>query len=456
MEATRQVEPRIQYARTSDGVNIAFWSIGEGIPVLQVPPVPWGHVGKEWDDPDYRTWYEMNSRYRRLIRYDIRGTALSDPIEAMPSVDEMLLDIDAVLDRLAVEKVALVGTSPGAAVAIAYAARRPDRVSHLIAWCPYARAADAGNPQWQSLKVMREADWNMYVETVAHAMVAGWDNPEAARRYAALMRASVSPDSPAARIMDQVNWMDVEPSLVQCPALILARAGDAMSMSSSRYLASQIPDAQLVVTEGASLLPWIGDQELVVRAIDRFLGLAGAAPQEPARMPAAGMVTILFTDIEGSTTLTQRLGDAAAQEVLRSHNEIVRGAIASRNGREIKHTGDGIMASFPLASAAIEAAVSIQRGVDAHGAQPAGTPLRVRVGLNAGEPVAEGSDLFGTSVQLARRVCDAAEPGAIVVTDVVRQLAAGKGFLFSDTGDVALKGFEEPVRLFTVSWELRS
>jgi class 3 adenylate cyclase/pimeloyl-ACP methyl ester carboxylesterase len=441
--------PRIQYARTADGINIAFWSIGEGLPVLQVPPVPWSHIGKEWDDPDYRSWYEINSRSRRLIRYDARGTGISDPVNTVPTLDEMLLDIDAVMGKLGLESVALVGTAPGAAVAVAYAARHPERVSHFIGWCPYARASDANNPQWQALLVMRDADWNMFIETSAHAMVAGWDNPEAARRYAAIMRAGVSSDSPTARFMDTIAWPDVDPALVQCPTLILARAGEAFSMSSARYLASQIPDGELVVTEGASLLPWVGDMDFIGRTIDNFLGVGSAARADTRGAPA-GMVTILFTDIESSTSLTSNLGDAAAQQIVRAHNEVVREAIQASAGSEVKHTGDGIMASFPLASSAIEAALAIQRGVASHNGDHPAEAFRVRVGLNAGEPVAEDSDLFGTAVQLAARVCAQADAGSVLVTDVVRQLAAGKGFLFADTGEVALKGFEDPVRLYAV------
>jgi adenylate cyclase len=141
------------------------------------------------------------------------------------------------------------------------------------------------------------------------------------------------------------------------------------------------------------------------------------------------------------------LGDGRAQELVRVHNEIVRGALAAHGGAETKHTGDGIMASFPSASSALACAVAVQRAVAARADAP-----RVRIGLNAGEPVAEEADLFGTAVQLARRVCDHAGPGQILVSDVVRQLAAGKGFAFSDVGAVALKGFEEPVRLFEVPW----
>jgi adenylate cyclase len=156
----------------------------------------------------------------------------------------------------------------------------------------------------------------------------------------------------------------------------------------------------------------------------------------------------MFTDLAGSTALTQRLGDAKAQELVRAHNAIVREALAAQGGSEIKHTGDGIMASFPTASAAIESAVAIQRGVAARDDEN----LQVYIGLNAGEPVAEESDLFGTSVQLARRICDHAEAGQILVSNVVRELAAGKGFLFADIGEVIPKGFEEPVRLYEVRW----
>ena len=170
------------------------------------------------------------------------------------------------------------------------------------------------------------------------------------------------------------------------------------------------------------------------------------------------MVTIMFTDMEGSTALTQRLGDEKAQELLRAHNGIIRDALKAHGGSEIKHTGDGIMASFPAASKALESAVAIQREFAAltPGPLPAGgvrePPFASRIGLNAGEPVAEDEDLFGTAVQMAARVCAHAEPGQIVAANVVRELAAGKGFLFSDLGDIALRGFEDPVRLYEVRW----
>jgi adenylate cyclase len=240
---------------------------------------------------------------------------------------------------------------------------------------------------------------------------------------------------------------------VKSPTLVLHRRQfPLLDVEVARRLASGIPNARLALLEGESAAPWAGDEEAVASAIDQFLD-EGEQTATAAEAPPVGTVhTILFTDMESSTTLRQRLGDAKAQELVRIHNTIVRDALKGHGGSEIKHTGDGIMASFPGASGALECAVAIQRGVAAHVEQHPQTPLRVYIGLNAGEPISEDSDLFGTSVDLARRICDHAEPGEILASNVVRELAAGKGFLFADRGQVALRGFEDPVRLYEVRW----
>ena len=160
----------------------------------------------------------------------------------------------------------------------------------------------------------------------------------------------------------------------------------------------------------------------------------------PDPVPAA-ITTILFTDLESSTALTQRIGDDAAQELLGRHDATVRAALEEHGGREVKHTGDGIMASFGSAVAAVNAALQIQRGL-------AEDRIRARVGLNAGEPVAEGDDLFGTAVQLAARITDQAESGQVLVSNVVRELCAGKRLTFESLGEMRLKGFDERVALY--------
>jgi class 3 adenylate cyclase len=180
--------------------------------------------------------------------------------------------------------------------------------------------------------------------------------------------------------------------------------------------------------------------------------VAASAPPRPPAEAAPGLQIILFTDMSGSTALTSRLGDAAAQEVLRTHDAIVRDALRRHGGTEIKHTGDGIMAAFPSASGAIECAIAVQQALAAHNERHRDAAIRVRIGLNAGEPVAEGQDLFGSAVQAAARITAHARPGQILVADVVRQLAAGKGFNFSNRGRATLKGFPHRFRLHEVRW----
>ncbi len=447
------MEPRIQYAKTQDEVNIAYWTLGEGMPLVVMPAFPYSHIELEWQIPACRRWYERLADKRKLVRYDSRGTGLSERDVAEFSLDSLALDLEAVVDRLGLETFALLAQGNSAPTAIAYTAHHPERVSHLVFWLSWARGGDVWrSPQFQAFRALRDKDWQLYTETVAHTLV-GWSEAEEATAMAALMRESITPQVAwAAQVaVEAFDATDLLPQ-VKRPALVLHRRQlTVFDVAVARRLASQIPDARLVLLEGASGVPWVGDMEAVAGAIDDFLGEGQVAECPAPRTP--GLATILFTDMESSTALTQRLGDARAQELVREHNTIVRDALKACGGSEIKHTGDGIMASFPSASGALECAVVIQRAVEAQGVGAHGrAPLRVRIGLNAGEPVVEEDDLFGASVQLARRVCDHAEPGQIVVADVVRQLATGKGFLFSDLGDVVPKGFEEPVRLYEVRW----
>jgi class 3 adenylate cyclase len=211
-----------------------------------------------------------------------------------------------------------------------------------------------------------------------------------------------------------------------------------------------------VTLEGRAHNPWEERPVQVLAAMGEFLGLGDALAQSldvgrpvDDSLPMA----VLFTDIVGSTAMTERLGDEEAQAVVRTHDRIVRALLAETRGREVKHTGDGIMASFPAVSAALSCAARIQQDVAAHNAASVSgesNPLHVKVGINAGEPLSEDDDLYGTVVQLAARMCDRAGPDEVLVTNIVRELAAGKGFDFADRGTTDLKGFEVPVHL----WEL--
>ena len=227
------------------------------------------------------------------------------------------------------------------------------------------------------------------------------------------------------------------------------------------FCLAQAPSVNAAVTVHREAHGLVADEiiEVEARAVEGFLGkiedtACSAQHFQPSQPPAeTAFRTILFTDMESSTAITQRLGDARAMELLRTHNAITRHALTAHSGNEVKHTGDGIMASFASVSRGVECAITIQRGFSAHNEQNPDTPIRVRIGLTAGEPVTEDQDLFGAAVQLASRICDCAEPSKILVANVIRELCIGKDFLFADRGETALRGFEDPVRLYEVSWQ---
>jgi class 3 adenylate cyclase len=449
------VEPRIQYATTKDGVSIANWTLGEGMPLIHMPTIPWSHIQLEWQAPGWRRWYERLARGRMVVRYDGRGCGLSDRDVCDYSLEAWLLDLEAVIERLSLERFALLAGSLAGLTAIACAARYPQRVSHLLLWCSYARGADFwGSPRTQAFRAIRETDWDLFLEAMVELGLGQWVSDEEARAGVAFLRESVTPEA-ANAAMRAVEGIDVTELLPQVtsPTLVLHRRQLPWAeVGLARGLASKIPDARLVVLEGTSVMLHQGDTESVLTAIDEFLGEGERAASKAGPVQASTFRTVLFTDVEGSTALTQRLGDAKARDLLREHERMVREALKSHGGSELKTMGDGFMASFSSATRALESAIAMQRAFAVHN-QSAQEPMLVRVGLNAGEPIAEDEDLFGTAVIAAARIAAQARGGEILASDVVRQLVAGKQFRFSSRGRTALKGFDEAVEVYEVAWQ---
>ncbi|MBI1886293.1 MAG: adenylate/guanylate cyclase domain-containing protein [Chloroflexi bacterium] len=446
------MDQQIRFCTTSDGVTVAFSVLGEGPPLLCTPG--WiSHLEMGVAFPPGHEWVEALSSRRQVIRYDGRGTGLSDRRVDDISVEARVRDIEAVADHVGLDSFALFGWSMDGPTAVLYAVRHPERVSHLILYGSFARAfaAEGKEDLARALLALMRAQWSVGSKTVTQFTHPDMDREEA-EANAAFFREAASVEV-ATRILEEGMFeSDATEHLrkLKMPVLVMHRRDDnAIGFECGRKLAALIPSARFVALAGSAHPPFYGDTEPVLRAIDDFLG----DTRGQTTGVAVGLQTILFTDMEGSTSLTQLLGDARAQELLRIHNSVVREALRAHGGSEIKHTGDGVMASFPSASRALECAIAIQRALAGHNEAHPDSPVRVRVGLNAGEPVAEEADLFGTAVQLAARVCERAQPGEILVSDVVRQLAAGKGFLFSDRGDVVLRGFEDPARLYEVRWE---
>jgi len=221
------------------------------------------------------------------------------------------------------------------------------------------------------------------------------------------------------------------------------------------------PDAEAAVQVHRQAHGMVADKiiEIQPELAEGFLGGVEVNKAGAALVPGAtnerdpGIRTVLFTDIADSTTLTQALGDEAALAMLGVHDTIVRDALSASGGREVKHTGDGIMASFISAAGAVRCAIEIQRQLDKHSQENPDRPLKVRVGAAAGEPVEQHNDLFGSTVQLAARLCAHAQPEQILVSNAIAELCIGKGLSFEDVGEVTLKGFDSPVRAHAAAWK---
>ena len=446
------MEQQIRFCTTSDGVRIAYATVGHGPPLV----VAWGWIGHlqfDWTIPESRAFFERLAQGRLLVRYNKRGTGLSDWHAEDLSMEGWLRDLEAVVDTLGLERFPLMGVSEGGALAVLYRSRHPERVSRLILYGSNHRFPGSREIVAPLLALVK-AQWGLGSAALATAFVPDGD-PTKVTVFTEYQRLSASGQT-AAKLAEVNSEIDVTSLLkdIQIPTLVIHRRHDRISpFGVAREMAALIPGARLEPLEGDNHVPYWGDSEAILDAIDRFLQEGELGPEPETRAAPSGLLTILFTDVEGSTALTERLGDAKAREVLRNHERIVREALRAHGGAEVKAMGDGFMASFSSATRALECAIAMQRAFAAHDDEHPETPIRVRIGLNAGEPIAEDEDLFGTAVIMAARIAAQAKGGEIMVSDVVRQLVAGKGFLFGDRGDVPLRGFEDPVRLYEVRWE---
>jgi class 3 adenylate cyclase/pimeloyl-ACP methyl ester carboxylesterase len=449
------MEMQIRYASRVDGAKIAYGVMGEG-PPLFVPP-GWVWSLEWWRAEPHRSFAERLAERFTLVVYDKHGCGLSDRERTNFTIEDDLLDMEAVVAAAGLERFPVFAWSGGAVIGAAYNGRHPERITRF-AFFGVPQPFDAPVPPEEravldAIKALMSAHWGLGSKAFIE-MFFGRDlsaeevaQVDEAQRNAATNQLATSL---LAAMPEDAEWRSYFSTVTQ-PALVMHRRDDRLALlGGGRALAALLPDARFVPLEGSNHIPAYGDAESVLAPVIAFL--EEGAHAAPAHLQQEGVpCTILFTDIEDSTLLTQRLGDGPAQELVRGHDTVVRNELRTYDGAEIKHTGDGIMASFASPSRAIDCAIAIQRSISDRGeeAQPA---LRVRVGLNTGEPVVENGDLFGTAVQLARRVCDFAEPGQIVVPEGVRHLVSGKGFLFSDRGVADLKGFEDPVRVWEVRW----
>jgi class 3 adenylate cyclase len=445
------MEQQIRFCTGVDGVPIAYAVVGsDGPPVIYVTGFP-SHLELEWERPSSRAMLESLAAGSTLVRYDMRGCGLSDADVADFSLPALVRDLEAVVDAFGAKTFALLSLGMlGGPTSINYAAAHPERVARIVLCSAFVSGARVSSPARQAAFIEYTEKFGVPVLDYAES-----DNPAAGidRTGRDILHIASSPAIQAS-LLRTLYSVNIQPELggITMPATVLHGRNDKIiPFAEGRRLAAQLPGAEFVPIDGNTGAA-LTEQDQTIPAVRRALGL-------PAPVSAAGrggadqqaVRVILFTDIVGHTEMMQRLGDVKGRDVLREHERITRETLNRYGGAEVKTMGDGFLASFGSITHAMECAVALQRAFARH-TEAADEPLSVRVGLNAGEPIEEDGDLFGSAVILAARIAAEAEGGEILVPEPVRHLLSGKAFIFSDRGEFAMKGFDDAVRLYQVQW----
>jgi class 3 adenylate cyclase/pimeloyl-ACP methyl ester carboxylesterase len=431
------VAPRTQYARNGD-VSIAYQVLGEGPLDLVVVPGFISHLELDWTEPLLTRFLRRLASFSRLIRFDKRGTGLSDPVAGIPTLEERMEDVRAVMDAVGSERAALFGYSEGGPMAALFAATYPERTTALIMYGTFVRGAGIPQEKAEQLLDVIDNHWgegailDLFAPSVAHE--------EVRRRFTGTYeRASASPGM-ARALVDAVKKTDVSAALptIRVPTLVLHRRDDFIPIEGARETAEKIPGARLVELEGVDHVPFLGYSDAIVDEIEEFL--TGA---RHSREPDRVLATVMFTDIVGSTERAAQLGDSRWRELLERHNAVVREEVHRFEGTPVKSTGDGFLATFNGPAKAIRCACAISGSLQALG-------IEVRAGIHTGECEQMNGDVGGMAVHIGARVGACAGPGEVVVSSTVRDLVVGSGIEFVQRGTEVLKGVPGDWRLYSV------
>ncbi|MGC2415028.1 MAG: adenylate/guanylate cyclase domain-containing protein [Stellaceae bacterium] len=432
--------PETRYAKSGD-LSIAYQVTGSGPLDLVFVPGFVSNLDAMWENPGWAHWFTRLAQFSRLIRFDKRGTGLSDRVAGIATLEERMDDVRAVMDAVGSERAALFGVSEGGGMSLLFAATYPERAAGLVLYGSYARHPTL-NPETlpQSLAII-ESTWGTG-EYLARFMFPSRAADQTLRRnLARAERQSASPSAVATilRMNAEIDARHILPA-IRTPTLILHRAGDTrVTVDAGHYLAAHIPGAKYVELPGIDHVP-TSEPEIVDRIVDEteeFL-TGYRADAELDRV----LATVMFTDIVDSTKRAAALGDRMWRATLDRHDEIVRQQLMRFRGREVKHTGDGFLAMFDGPARAVRCASTIAEAM-----QPLG--IVVRGGLHTGEIELKGDDIGGIAVNIAARVAAMARPNETLVSSTVRDLVAGSGLRFADRGRHALKGLPEDVQLYT-------
>lgn len=428
----------MQYAE-SDGLSIAFQVFGTGEPDLVIVPGIVSSIEDMWEEPASARMFRRIGEAFRVIVFDKRGQGLSDSFEGVPTLEERMDDVRAVMRAAGSNTAMLFAQSEGGAMGALFAATYPATVTRLVLWGTMARFAWADDyphrPRLEQMLERMDADWGK-PEFVQRLTPSRAKDLEFCERMAHHHRHIASP-SAIRRILQANARIDVRAILPQLrqPTLIVHRRGDRMvHYENGRYLASHIPGATYLELPGEDHLCWEGDPEPVIDALINFGATRHGRYEPQARAAERSLATVLFTDIVGSTALAATLGDGRWRDVLQQFHACARRELEPYRGREIDTSGDGMFATFDGPARAIRCALAIVREAKEK------LGIEIRAGVHTGEVEPIGDKVSGLAVHIGARVMGLAGPGEVLVSSTTRDLVAGSGIDFEERGAHALKG----------------
>jgi class 3 adenylate cyclase/pimeloyl-ACP methyl ester carboxylesterase len=428
--------PETRYAKSGD-VHIAYQVFGEGPINLVFVPGFVSNIETYWDHPDLARWLLRLASFARVATFDKRGTGLSDRVSELPSFDLRMDDARAVMDAAGMERAAILGISEGGSLAALFAATYPQRCAGLVLYGGFANASWTTPDGLERFFKYIGESWGSGRNL---AIFAPSRKKDLALRqwWGRYERLGASPAAASAviRMLSQIDISDILSS-IHVPTLVIHCTGDTLvGVECGRFLAEHIPEARLLELPGTDHLFFIHGQ--IGDAIEEFLtGSITAAESDRI------LATVLFTDIVGSTEKAAALGDHRWRDLLEDHHATIRHNLTRFRGREVKTTGDGVLATFDGPARGVRCACAIAEEI-----RPLG--IEIRAGLHTGECEVMGDDFSGIAVHIGARVAALAGPGEVFVSSTVKDLVAGSGLQFADRGSRSLKGVPGEWRIFAV------